>query len=89
MNTTCKKRTYKTEEEAKSHLMWIVENNHYKNKVPCRYYKCQWCGNYHLTSQTTIVKYGLQKGKEVDNEAKGKAPGVSSITPARAVSVNR
>lgn len=90
MSTTCEKRGYETEADAKSHLLWIVENNYHKNNaVPCRYYKCPKCKNYHLTSKPTVIRYGIQKRKEVDNGTAGKAPGVGSITPAGAISINR
>lgn len=56
MNTTCEKISYETEEEAKEHLIHIVETNWNRHKVPCRYYKCK-CGKYHLTSKPTVTNY--------------------------------
>lgn len=70
MNTTCEKISYETEEEAKEHLIHIVETNWNRHKVPCRYYKCK-CGKYHLTSKPTVTNYEEQK---VHNRPKTKTP---------------
>lgn len=53
------KISFKTEEEAKKELTRIVESNFkpwVNKKMPCRYYKCEDCGNYHLTSKHTVLK---------------------------------
>jgi len=53
----CTKIRYKTKEEAREHLIKIVEQPEHKpwnEKKPCRHYRCPHCGDYHLTSQPTI-----------------------------------
>lgn len=57
----CTKVSFATEEEARTELRRIIETDYNpcpkRNTKPSRSYKCQWCGNYHLTSQSTITTY--------------------------------
>lgn len=47
------KEVYYTEEDAKEELHRIVERTYYKltAKKPARYFLCNHCGQYHLTSK--------------------------------------
>lgn len=48
--TVCKKRRYPQEEDAKLALLAVQEDPR-TMKVPRRYYHCQYCRGWHLTSQ--------------------------------------
>lgn len=48
---SCEKKSFATKEEALQRLAEIIETSD-KTIVPRRYYKCQNCGMYHLTSIT-------------------------------------
>lgn len=54
---TCEKVSFDTKEEARERLFQIVENGHRKDHTPCRYYYCENCNKYHLTSKLNYKKY--------------------------------
>lgn len=47
----CTKRTYKTMEEASEAMIRIMRKSQ-EEKYPIRYYQCDKCGDWHLTSST-------------------------------------
>jgi len=54
---TCEKIAFETEEEAREELNRIVLSNDWrswKRKTPSRFYKCEKCFKYHLTSSITV-----------------------------------
>ncbi|RYC69612.1 hypothetical protein EQG79_13495 [Spirosoma sordidisoli] len=46
----CQKKTYDSREAAQRHLKKILGSRG-RNKKPCRSYRCECCGRWHLTSQ--------------------------------------
>ena len=54
----CIKRKYKTEKEAELGLQYVkdVRKIHRREKHPIRYYYCDYCKNYHLTSQPANIE---------------------------------
>ena len=59
---TCDKVTYQNEAEAKEDLLKKVLSNWKpwkKSYRPTRYYKCEKCNKYHLTSQIKLTRYKL------------------------------
>lgn len=59
----CDKISFETEENARDELIRINETIHkpWKDKKPHRYYKCEFCGTYHLTSQPKIFIYDRKR----------------------------
>ena len=55
----CNKTNYKTKQKVIADLKRIVLNSTRKTK-PCRYYLCE-CGNYHLTSKISLIRYENNK----------------------------
>lgn len=56
----CLKLTYETEAEVKEYLLNIILSDWKpwkKSYKPTRYYKCEKCHKYHLTSQIKITRY--------------------------------
>ena len=49
----CVKKKFKTEKDAELALEYIrnVEIKYRREKKPIRYYECEYCKNFHLTSQ--------------------------------------
>lgn len=58
MNEDCNKIPFNTAEEARKELERIVENNTYKSwkrVTPVRYFHCEKCFKWHLTSKIRIT----------------------------------
>ena len=53
---TCNKSKFRTEIDAEIALEYIrnVRKRHRREKHPVRYYHCEYCNNYHLTSQPAV-----------------------------------
>jgi len=54
----CVKRKFKTEIDAELALEYIrnVKKRYRREKHPIRYYHCEYCGCYHLTSQPANIE---------------------------------
>jgi hypothetical protein len=53
--TRCRtgKRTYRDEEQAKAALTRIRQGSEKRAETPTRYYECEFCTKFHLTSATS------------------------------------
>ena len=54
----CVKRKFRTEIDAELALEYIrnVKKRYRREKHPIRYYHCEYCGSYHLTSQPANIE---------------------------------
>lgn len=54
----CIKRKFKTEIDAELALEYIkdVKKKYRREKHPVRYYHCEYCNNYHLTSKPANIE---------------------------------